>query len=139
MGTFYADDQHESSSFQLPERVGAILDYSKAEWEFSNIMRKRGQSLMNDELSFEVQARQIIMWSHNIILDAFLSNKNKRKLMKLWKTLVPNLELIIRAMHVVKARNEVKSGSNVTQENKHSEVKIPSLLDMTRDAMTGEV
>lgn len=137
--TYHVEDEHDSSSFQLPERVGAIMDYAKAEWEYSNVMRKRGQSLMNDDLSFETQARQIILWSHNIILDAFLSNRHKRKVMKLWKTMVPNLELIIRATHVVKARNAVKSGSNVTQENDYDKVKIPSLLDMTRDAMSEEV
>merc|ERR1712165_390943 len=113
----YSEFEDESSSFQLPEQVQAIMDYAKADWEYEHIMRKQTQPGVGLELSFEIQARQIIKWAQNAILSAFLFQKRKKKIMKLWKVMVPNLELIIRAMHVVKSRNQAGVDKKTCEED----------------------
>jgi len=131
----YSEFEDESSSFQLPEQVQAIMDYAKADWEYEHIMTQPGVGL---ELSFEIQARQIIKWAQNAILSAFLFQKHKKKIMKLWKVIVPNLELIITAMQVIKARNEVAKSKKTFEEDEYN-VTVPSLLDMTKEALEGRV
>jgi len=134
----YSEFEDESSSFQLPEQVQAIMDYAKADWEYEHIMRKQTQPGVGLELSFEIQARQIIKWAQNAILSAFLFQKHKKKIMKLWKVIVPNLELIITAMQVIKARNEVAKSKKTFEEDEYN-VTVPSLLDMTKEALEGRV
>merc|ERR1719384_506956 len=50
--------------------------------------------------------------------------------------MVPNLELIIRAMHVVKSRNQAGVDKKACEEDEY-DVTVPSLLDMTKEALVG--